>query len=414
MTPRGPVLLVRDLIIPPANVFILGTRHGAKWAGAYNIALLNEAAARSLGIVIFHHHEGGRVQLSSDDRQSAQRLLPSFQMVLPARPHGSVVVGNGSVAGMILMPGERNVAEHIRLRLYERSIEMLDGAQVLSGPALEGIGTVAETRAVISRLREACIAIVGLSGGGSQVATKLASLGVGEIIGIDPQRVSRDNLLATDELGWPDVLLRRRKTAAVKTRVWWTNRAVRFTPVNALVAEPQAVEALKRADVIIGCVNNLNARADIQEIAWRFCIPYVDIGLVLRPTEPTDPNSRLSHISGNVFTAIPGGACLWCTGFLTEQKLAAEAGGANRSYLCTTLSTRVHQQPGAYVTAFNATLAGLAASTALQLVLGYASEPAISTMYDGLSGTVLEVAASKKADCPKCAADLCAGDLVWQ
>ena len=64
-----------------------------------------------------------------------------------------------------------------------------------------------------------------------------------------------------------------------------------------------------------------------------YCIPYIDIGLTLRPSEPTNPQSRLSHISGNVFTAIPGGACLWCTGFLSEKALAVEAGGADRAYL---------------------------------------------------------------------------------
>lgn len=92
---------------------------------------------------------------------------------------------------------------------------------------------------------------------------------MGEIIGIDEQRVTSDNLVATDGFGSADVLLRRRKTAAVNSRVWWINRNVRFTPVNALVPKQAATEALKRADIIVGCVNNLNARADLQEIAWR-------------------------------------------------------------------------------------------------------------------------------------------------
>jgi hypothetical protein len=195
--------------------------------------------------------------------------------------------------------------------------------------------------------------------------------------------------------------------------VWWINRNVRFTAVNSLVPEKAAIEALKRADVIVGCVNNLNARADLQEIAWRYCIPYVDIGLGLFPLDPDDELSEIAAISGNVFTAVPGGACLWCTGFLTEKKLEMEAGGANRSYLRTTLS-RQNGQVAAFVTSFNAVLAGLAASDVLQLLLGYA--PVLSTrrQYDALSGTVSEVLVQRNRSCQKCSSVLAAGDPLWQ
>jgi hypothetical protein len=270
--------------------------------------------------------------------------------------------------------------------------------------------------AVVSKslLRNAKVAVVGLSGGGTQVATHLAALGVGEIIGIDKQRVASDNLVATDGFGWADVLFRRGKTAAVRSKVWWINRNVRFTPVNALVPEKTAIEALKGADVIIGCVNNLNARADLQDIAWRYCIPYVDIGLGLYPVDPDDGSSEIAAISGNVFTAVPGGACLWCTGFLTEKKLEMEGGGANRSYLRTKLALQKGQQTAAYVTSFNGVLAGLAVSDVLQLLLGYSPSLSIRKQYDAFSGTVSEVLVGRNPDCPRCSSVLAAGEPLWQ
>ena len=79
-------------------------------------------------------------------------------------------------------------------------------------------------------LRQTRVAVVGLSGGGTQVARQLATFGFGEIIGIDAQRVTRDNMLATDEFGWPDVMLHRRKTATVKSKLRWINHNVRSTP----------------------------------------------------------------------------------------------------------------------------------------------------------------------------------------
>jgi molybdopterin-synthase adenylyltransferase len=415
-TSDGTLVLVRDLIVPPATAFMRVSGHATKWSGAYNIELLNEALERGLGIVILHYHPGtAPVRMSRDDEQSARQLLPAFQMVVPGRPHVSVVLGETSISGLVLLPGTSALIHNFQLRFFTDGVTTFPPPEASARdlqlhrgrPLVDG---------VVSRslVRNMSVAVVGLSGGGTQVATQLAGLGVGEIIGIDTQRVTRDNLLATDDFGWADVSLRRRKTAVVRSKVWWINRHVRFTALDALVPQKAAIEALKRADVIVGCVNNLNARADIQEIAWRYCIPYVDIGLGLHPLDPDDELSEVAAISGNVFAAVPGGACLWCTGFLTEEKLQLEAGGAGRSYLRTNLAARSKRDSAAYVASFNGALAGLAVSDVLQLILGYAPPLPVRKQYDGLKGTVSEVVVQKNQNCPKCSSVLAAGDPLWR
>jgi len=414
-TSRRTLVLVQDIVIPPATAFVQNIGHGAKWSGAYNISLLNQALERRLGILIFHYHPSiGRVGMSMDNADSARQLLPAFQMVAPGRPHGSVVLGDTSATGLILLPGASLLVDNLRLRFFNDTLTTLPepeaSAEELllhrSRPLVDG--TVAR-----SLLHEVSVAVVGLSGGGTQVATQLAGLGIGEIIGIDAQRVTSDNLAATDEFGWADILLHRRKTAAVKSKVWWINRQVRFTAVDALVPDKAAIEALKRTDLIVGCVNNLNARADLQEIAWRYCIPYVDIGLGLHPLDPNDGLSEIVAISGNVFAAVPGKACLWCTGFLSQRKLELESGG-NRSYLRTNLAARSRHDSAAYVASFNAVLAGLAVSDVLQLILGYAPVLATRKQYDALGGTVSEVLVEKSQQCSRCASVLAAGDPLWE
>ncbi len=416
-TSRRTLLLVQEIVIPPGSAFVRNTGHGAKWSGEYNIALLNQALERRLGILIFHYHPStGRVGMSMDDADSARQLLPTFQMVAPGRPHGSVVLGDTSAAGLILLPSASLLVDNLRLRFFSDTLirtlpepeASTDDLQVhCRQPLVDG-------KLSRASLRGAVVVVVGLSGGGTQVATQLAGLGVGEIIGIDSQRVTRDNLVATDEFGWADILLRRRKTDSVKSKIWWINRQVRFTAVDALVPEKAAIEALKRADIIVGCVNNLNARADLQEIAWRYCIPYVDIGLGLHPLDPSDGLSEVGAISGNVFVAVPGGACLWCTGFLTQRKLELEAGGADRSYLRANCSRGHEHRSAAYVASFNAVLAGLAVGDVLQLILGYAPGLATRKQYDALCGTVSEVLVEKSQECPRCASVLAAGDPVWE
>jgi hypothetical protein len=410
------LVLVQDLIHPPPTAFERTANHGAKWSGAYNIALLNMALARGLGIVIFHYHPGtGQVRLSSDDEQSASQLLPAYQTVAPARPHGSVVLGETSVAGLIALPGTSPLIRDFQLRYFSESMTTLPRQhRNYADFLLHRRRPLVDDAISRSLLRSVSVAVVGLSGGGSQVARQLASHGVGEIIGIDKQRITRDNLLATDGFGWADAVLCRRKVTAVKSKARWINRNVRFTAVDALVPEKPAAEALKRADIIVGCVNNLNARADLQEIAWRYCIPYVDIGLGLYPLDPNDDLSEIAAISGNVFRAIPGGPCLWCTSFLTDEKLQMEAGGTDRSYLRTSLGKRKKPSPGVHVASFNGVLAGLAASDVLQLILDYSSGVPARRQYDGFSGTVLQVIVERNPSCPKCATVLAAGDPLWQ
>lgn len=405
------LVLVREVIVPPEAAFMSSNGHGARWKGAYTIELLNRALANQLGLFLFHAHPGSRhVEMSNDDRRSAGELLPKFQLVLPERAHGSIVLGEESVAGMVLMPGQDKPSEAVELRFVQA-----EGVRSWPLP----LATVAD-RILLERqpftenplvreiFRGKVAAVVGLSGGGSQVVPYLAALGFGEICGIDNQTVDNSNLLASPNLGWIDRLFGLPKTLSAKLRAKVINRDVRFTAVNALVPERAALEALKRADVILGCVNNLHARADINEIAWRYCIPYVDIGLRMTVLDNHPDPKPLVGIHGNLFTAIPGGPCLWCAGFLNMEKLDGETGARNRSYL------HGSEDRDAYVAPFNGALAGEAAAEVLRLFASFGQRREMRRQYDGLTGTLLEMIVQRRDDCPNCRTALSAGDPVWQ
>ncbi len=150
-----------------------------------------------------------------------------------------------------------------------------------------------------------------------------------------------------------------------------------------------------------------------MEICWRYCIPYVDIGFVAtvkRPwTQPGPP--PLIGLSGNVFVGVPGGACMWCTDFLTQQKLDAETDGRGRSYL----RDQVGKESDAYVLSFNGSLASQAVSEVLQLLVGYAPSEAQRTYrrFDAMTGSMLECTVQRRAACNLCTSVLAAGDLAW-
>ncbi len=406
------LILLRDLAIPPESAFLPSRGHGARWSGAYMVDLLNRALEQQLGLFIFHAHIGAKaVVMSEDDRASARELLPKFQLVLPQRPHGSIVLGVESVAGAILMPDSDEAVERFSLRMIEEH-EIRTWPLPTATPEeylLLRRQPLAENRLLKKMLNQTVVAVVGLSGGGSQIVSQLATLGVGEIIGIDSQRADDSNRMATPNLGWIDSLFRLHKTTAAKWRVWVINRKVTFTGIKARVPERSALDALKRADIIVGCVNNLHARADLNEVAWRYCIPYVDIGLVLATDERAAVEPRpLTAIPGNLFTAIPGAPCLWCAEFLTEAKLERETGGRGRPYL------RDPAGRDALVAPFNGTLASEAACEVLRLIAGLKFHREVRHQYDGLSGTLLEVEVTKRETCPLCKSVLASGDPIWQ
>ena len=404
------LVLVREIVVPPRSAFLSSNGHGARWSGAYSMELLNQATEKGLGVLWFHSHgDDPKVRMSADDLASAGQLLPRFQMMIPGRPHGSIVLGQESVDGLVALPGSERVFTKPRLRL-------IDGSGLKTWPLREG---KLNERLLAQRqpltisgyqkkfLKQSVVAVVGMSGGGSQVVPYLATFGVGEIIGIDYQQIDAGNCATSPNMTRLDSALHLRKTTAAKIRCALINPSVKFTSVSGRVPDALVVNALKRSDIIVGCVNNLHARSDLNEIAWRFCIPYVDIGLALT-TDPDDEEPRtLSRISGNLFTLVPGGPCLWCADFLTRKKLASETAGRGRSYLQGT------EQTDAFVASLNGTLASEAASEVLRLLIGFGIRREARRQFDGMRGTILEMSVSKRANCENCNFVLAAGNPLW-
>lgn len=414
VTATRDLVLVREVVVPPDSAFVKTQVHGAQWRARYNLELLNRCLDGDHGLLILHRHGGHRVRMSQDDIESAHRLVPKFQADMPLRAHGSIVLGEGSVDGLVWLPGQDEPVSDFEFRVIDTQMSTLPipphDAITARVHAQQPLANTPLSRKLLNRTR---VAIVGISGGGTQLATQLAAAGVGELIGIDHQRLDGENRFSTDAVTWLDLVIRRTKLAATRQHVWWVNPRCRFIAVPARVPEQKALDALKSADVIVGCVNNLAARADILEIAGRYCIPYIDIGLTVRTADDTPDPAPIVAIAGHVFSNLPGGPCLWCSGYLTKKRLELEAGGADRSYLWNRRNGGSGRE--ALVASFNGLLANQAACDVLQLILGYAPQSvAVCKMYDGFSGTMTNWEVERRQDCPHCGGIVASGDPVWK
>ncbi len=405
---NGKVLiLVKDILPLPDEAYIYSKYHGAKWSGQSMISILNAGLDRDCGLIIFHSHgEIDRVGLSGDDRRSAQQLLPTFQNVIPHRPHASIVFGKDCAAGMVLLPEQEKYSEKVRVRWIGDVLSDWESARKEVVKTIEKIYRSQE--AVIGyigqeRLRSATVAVVGLGGGGSHVIQQLAHVGCGEIIGIDKDHIEERNHSRLVGATLKDVSAKSLKIDIMARLVKGINPKIKYTGVPYFIPEAPAIAALKEADIVVGCLDSRQSRVQLQDLASRYLIPYVDIGLSIPPHKGEVPIT----IGGHVISSIPGKFCLWCCDYLNEYRLSQEKdpqgyfkGGVERAQVVT----------------FNGILASQAVNEVLQLLTGFApvGEELSFKKLDGLEGTLQNWVFDRKESCPTCLNVLGRGDVVWK
>jgi hypothetical protein len=79
-------------------------------------------------------------------------------------------------------------------------------------------------------------------------------------------------------------------------------------------------DELKKCDIVVGCVDSFDGRSQLEAACRRVLAPYVDIGMDVYRIGTSDYS-----ISGQIILSMPGGPCMQCMQFITEQKLSLEA-----------------------------------------------------------------------------------------
>jgi hypothetical protein len=166
-------------------------------------------------------------------------------------------------------------------------------------------------------LTEARVAIAGLGGGGSHIAQQLAHLGVGHFRLIDPQEIEDSNLNRLVGATKEDIDHNSSKVDIAERLI----RGIRpWAEVRSAKSEWQtADDLLKNAHVLFGCVDGYRQRMYLESAARRFGLPYIDIGM-----DVTKIDEEQYAVAGQMIMTLPGGPCMKCLGFLTQQRLERE------------------------------------------------------------------------------------------
>src|SRR5581483_11192429 len=130
----------------------------------------------------------------------------------------------------------------------------------------------------------------------------------------DPQDIEKSNVnrvygSSLRDEGVPKVELVRRLAESIGVgTVVRTYRASIYDKDTALT--------LRDADVIFGCTDDDFGRAILNQVALRYCIPVIDMGVLIDSN-----NQTIRTVCGRTTTMYPGTACLICRNRVTAERI---------------------------------------------------------------------------------------------
>jgi len=254
-----------------------------------------------------------------------------------------------------------------------------------------------EGQQAIGRTR---LAVCGVGGLGSFIVSCARGLGFRDIALFDPDIVEESNLNRFQGASRDDVGKAKVEVIAEATHRF--DPSIRVKPLKCNVQDDRAHRHLLDADMIINCLDNNNARMEMQLLAARYMKPMIDLGSGIRLQSGT---RTVKDMGGQVILYYPGGPCLMCQGLDARHIISAQMLEVRRAagYIEGTEET-----PAAVVT-INAVIAGLGLHTALEYITGFAEAPQY-LKYNCMNQSIETFRFVRRPDCPICGEDGIVGD----
>lgn len=149
------------------------------------------------------------------------------------------------------------------------------------------------------KLDNASLLIVGCGALGNEVAKNSALLGIGNIYLLDYDTIEEHNLTRSVLFRESDVGIT--KTEVVAQRIKELNPNVNVYPINGKLELVLGRGLLKEIDIVLGCLDSVNARRELNKRCYFAGVPWIDGGI--------------SHSGGNVALfdpQNPNTACYRC------------------------------------------------------------------------------------------------------
>ncbi len=229
------------------------------------------------------------------------------------------------------------------------------------------------------RLNQARVLVAGAGALGNEVVKNLALLGLGTIVLVDldtvePSNLSRSVLFRDADGGQP-------KAEAAARRARELNPELTIIPVYGNVITDIGLGVFADVDLVIGCLDNREARLWVNRQCWKTGTPWIDAGI--------------QEIQGVVKVFVPpNSACYECA--MTERDYQL----LNRRYSCPLLS-RDEILAGKVPTAptIASMMAALEVQEALKLLHGLPVDAGTALVYNGVANQFYSTRLPFRDDC---------------
>jgi molybdopterin/thiamine biosynthesis adenylyltransferase/DNA-binding transcriptional regulator YhcF (GntR family) len=229
------------------------------------------------------------------------------------------------------------------------------------------------------KVQNARVLVVGAGALGNDVIKNLALMGVGHIYIVDFDTIEAANLSRSILFRESDNNRSKAEVAAARAKV--LNPQIHVQYLNGDVTTQLGLGVFRRMDVVIGCLDNREARLAVNRFCYWMNKPWVD--------------GAIQELLGLARVFVPGqGACYECT--LTEQALR----DLSLRYSCPLLA-RQNVLLGKVPTTptIAAIIGGIQSQEALKLINGLPVEPGKVIHYNGLVNEMHTTAYLPREDC---------------
>lgn len=229
------------------------------------------------------------------------------------------------------------------------------------------------------KLAAAKVLVVGAGALGNEVLKNLALLGIGHVYVVDFDEIEESNLTRS-------VLFRhkdcgRPKAEAAADAVRDINPDTKVVPMLANIMTDVGLGLFRDVDVVIGCLDNREARLWVNRQCWKVNTPWIDGGI--------------QEINGVVKVfAPPDSACYECAMTENDYRLI------NLRYSCPLLR-REDLLAGKVPTAptISSIIAGMQVQEALKLIHGLPVEAGTACVFNGITNQFYKTAFQRREDC---------------
>jgi adenylyltransferase/sulfurtransferase len=230
------------------------------------------------------------------------------------------------------------------------------------------------------RLRKARVLVIGAGALGNEIIKNLALLGVGRVFVADRDRIERSNLSRSVLFRDSDCGRSKAEVAAERARELFSE--VRTQAFDGNIVYDLGLGVYRWADVVIGGLDNREARVAINQAAAKVGKPWIDGAI-----------ERLDGVA-RVFDAAHG-PCYECTMSEVDWKMLA----ARRS--CALLS-RDEMESGRVPTTptTSSVIAGIQVQEALKMLHGLPTIAGKGFVFDGTNHESYLVSYGRLEDCP--------------